>query len=360
MQSSLRTAGLIAVVFAAAIPPARAATGYTFNLLPPPRDVCPVGSAAPSGMSQTGVVLGYCTTFSQGRFNTYGIRWEGSEPVSLATLGTSNATPQGLNNIGTAVGHTETYDQGRLLATAVAWDADGAIRTLPALRKSDTTTVALAVNDKGVIAGNGRSLLTGVPVAILWKDGKPKKLATPAGADGAIATAISNSGWVAGAAVTVDERFGLRETATLWRNGIVHPLESSPDESSLAVAVNDSGAAAGSVYGVRGYTPALWKDGVRKTLGTLGLEAWATAINKKGAVVGYAWVLTSPTVAESRGMLWQGDKAINLNSKLDVGPKAAGWIILDAVAIDDAGKVVGSAYNSITTESSVYEMVPSQ
>jgi hypothetical protein len=48
----------------------------------------------------------------------------------------------------------------------------------------------------------------------------------------------------------------------------------------------------------------------------------------------------------------------DLNGKLADADKVAGWILLWAIAIDDRGRVLGMAFNSITQHSQPFQLSP--
>jgi probable HAF family extracellular repeat protein len=80
-------------------------------------------------------------------------------------------------------------------------------------------------------------------------------------------------------------------------------------------------------------------------LGTLGgASSAAQAINTAGQVVGQSTYIAGvsglgPDLVNDHAFLWQNGTMIDLNSLL---PAGSGWILEDAVAINDKGQIVCS------------------
>ncbi len=81
-------------------------------------------------------------------------------------------------------------------------------------------------------------------------------------------------------------------------------------------------------------------------LGTLGQGLTSTAkdINDNNQVVGNSWLATSLTSVSDpmlyHAFLWEADQMTDLNDLVD---PASGWLLTDAIAINDNGDIVGTA-----------------
>jgi probable HAF family extracellular repeat protein len=70
----------------------------------------------------------------------------------------------------------------------------------------------------------------------------------------------------------------------------------------------------------------------------------ANSINDLGQIVGY-----SATSNDSRATLWNNGVATDLNSFLSASEQTEGWVLSEAIDINDNGSIVGVAYNTVTT-----------
>ena len=88
----------------------------------------------------------------------------------------------------------------------------------------------------------------------------------------------------------------------------------------------------------------LWTNGQIQDLGTLGgSNSAALAINAAGQVVGnsttIAEVVAGGGTAVQHAFLWDNGVMTDLNSLL---PAGSGWFVFGALAINDAGQIVGN------------------
>ena len=167
---------------------------------------------------------------------------------------------------------------------------------------SGSTSIALALNDHGLVAGfslTRTGAVTGNPAishATLWANGVVTDLGTLDGARSS-ANAVNNLGQVAGTSDTA----GDEGAAFLWENGAMTELAG---RDAGANAINDHGVVAGAVRTtVYFYHAVIWHMGVMTDLGTLGgSNSTATAINERDQVVG-----TSSTqgMTQTHAFLWE-------------------------------------------------------
>jgi probable HAF family extracellular repeat protein len=185
------------------------------------------------------------------------------------------------------------------------------------------------------------------------------------------------------------------------------PLPGDPDGTTndindLGEAVGISGICANAVGGASAAHAVLWEKGVPINIGNLGGVAWntPTAINNHSVVVGFsdlpgdsaanpnyhaflwtrsggmidlgtlpgdslsiAWGINEQGVivgqsinadGSSRAVMWQNGVMTDLNTLIAPGPLT----LVYANDINDAGEIVGGAYNAYTTDSPAFMAVP--
>ncbi len=188
----------------------------------------------------------------------------------------------------------------------------------------------MAFDDAG--NGYGYSLLmdAGAPViaAIRWEQGRIVPLDIPAGATTSHAAAVSPSGdivgWYGGDA---------DQGGAMWRHGALRPLG-----EFLPTGINRAGDVAGVVRNPvdgRRHAPALWRHGRLQLLpmSQPSAHAWVVGLSDAGDVAG-SWTDGN---GSGRAVLWSGGQAHEL-------PLPEGAHRSEAMAINDAGWVVGAAY----------------
>jgi probable HAF family extracellular repeat protein len=197
--------------------------------------------------------------------------------------------------------------------------------------------VARGINNAGQVVGGSSS--RGASVAITWNGGTPQLLPQVNNAfPDSYAYAINTAGQVAGFSVVANQNIH----ATVWTGGV--PQELGPvlnaNEISFAFGLNNNGQVVGS------YSPAnvnlehaaLWSGGTATDLSSLGGDlSDAFAVNDSGQIVGHSNLTGSN--ANLHATLWEGTTIFDLNNLLD--PSGAGWLLTDALGINDQGQIVG-------------------
>jgi probable HAF family extracellular repeat protein len=279
--------------------------------------------------------------------------------TSLGTLGGDWTIAQSINDSGQITGRTMAADQTQ---HAFSWTA-GVMTDL-----GQSSTGGVAINNAGQIAGNAPIGLNGSDHAVLWTSGQRRDLGT-LGGPLSQATGLNNPGQVVGYAYVSNSI----HAGFLWQNGVMTRLD-----SSNPVSINDAGHIASQGVGANGQTHAFVRQGgVVTALGTLGgPTSQPTAINNAGQVVGVSDTPTGPrgfvwqdgvmsalqslggsydfprdlndagtavgfandVTYESHAVIWRNGGIRRLNDLID---PASGWVLLDAMAINTAGQIVG-------------------
>jgi len=212
------------------------------------------------------------------------------------------------------------------------------------------TSMAYGINNAGQVAGvtcwaNFRE------TAFLWTVNGMSALNMPYSRFG-VARAISNVGHVAG---YMDVANG-RQHAFLWTSNGLTDLGTLGGNNSFAYGVNVNGQVVGVSDTASGESHAfLWSNGAMQDLGTLGgSTSVAYGINASGQVVGFSQLAGEPWYRE-HAFLWSS------GIMQDLGTPAAGAHPDGdscAVAINDAGTIVGNAGVPRTNDGGLEEDCP--
>jgi len=211
---------------------------------------------------------------------------------------------------------------------------NGDVTHLGTLGGSDT--YAKAISNTGMVAGYS-STTTGTFHAFLYSGGTMFDLGTLPGTVNSAASAVNNKGQVVGTSTGPDGR----SRAFLFAHGTMSDLGSLlPGKDSAAVAVNDYGQVVGDAVNGSNQTRAfLFSDGNMTDLGVIpgALASSARSVNNYGQVVGYC-----QTYQGDRATIYREGVMMDLNELVDA---SSGWIFKQALAINDAGQIVGNGIN---------------
>jgi probable HAF family extracellular repeat protein len=222
------------------------------------------------------------------------------------------------------------------------------------------------VNAKGQVVG--WTCCNGNPTATLWDRGTVVDLGALLKKEGySEAHAINDAGQIVG---QIDERAKtkagaklLGTYAVLWQGTTATLLPTLAGTNASANGINDRGQIVG-VSTIRGRGGraldfaahgTLWTDnGVIDLGGFPGFERTsAQAINNAGEIVGsadnrqFSAGLFDPD--DHHAVYWDGTKRIvDLNHYLPKSLSGAGWVLTEAVSINNVGAIVGNAYNRQT------------
>lgn len=255
----------------------------------------------------------------------------------------NNSVAYAINNSSTVVGHycAKTLNYNQKIRHAFMYDHDNnTIVKLGTL--GGKSSVACDINDQNQIVGYAQTD-TGATHAYLF-DGiqNMQDLGTLGGLN-SVANAINNNGQVVGYA-------SINETDTHafhYSDGIMTSLGTLGGDSSVAHSINDYGQIVGAACNQYGNDQAFLYDPDKRpcmqNLGSLGgLISIANSVNNTGQVVGYSFVADNSI---AHAFLYQNDNMIDLNQLLDSKTRQAGWVLNEALAINDHGSIVGIAYN---------------
>lgn len=189
-----------------------------------------------------------------------------------------------------------------------------------------------AINDAGQVAGYSYAP-GGTIRAFLHSDGVMTDIGTLGGSS-ASAYAINNDGQVTGESYMPG---GAATHAFLYRNGVMTDLGTLGGTYSIGLQINTAGQVIGHslLAGDVDSHAFVYSGGIMKDLGTLGgSQSFPFAINSSGQVVGSSYIATD---VATHGFLYSGGTMLDLNTVIP-----AGWEIIDAIAINDSGQILGS------------------
>lgn len=267
--------------------------------------------------------------------------------IDLGTLaGQEKSVATGVNDSVLVVGESLYPTPGN------AFIYDGTMHELGSLAAGSQSTAA-GINAAGEVAGSSGTRL-GYEHAFLWVPNKPEgtqgkmhDLGTPPGQATTTASAINDSGAVAGSSLNADYLGG---RAFVWRpatpNGTTGTMTDLPQppgvSDSGAAAISNNGLIAGTLITTTGQAHAFVFDTAMQDLGTLpgGTESYAYGINSSGAVVGYSQTAVR---GNDHAAIWAGGHVSDLNRFLPGPVQAAGVVLKLAYAINDSGQIAGVA-----------------
>jgi probable HAF family extracellular repeat protein len=237
-----------------------------------------------------------------------GFVWEDGVMRPLPTLGGNNGYAAGANRWGQTVGWAETTVHDPtcvapqvLQFEAVIWGPEEEIQQLPPL-PGDPDSAATAINDRGQVVGISGTCYKAVGAssakhAVLWENGRAIDIGNLGGIAWNTPAAINNRGEVAGFSdLPGDDPDHPNFHAFRWtRRAGIEDLGTLPgDRLSLAYGINEGGQVVGQSVGRGGSRAFLWESGVMVDLNALvppgsPLLIYANDINEAGRIVGQAY-----------------------------------------------------------------------
>lgn len=283
---------------------------YTLTVLP--------DGLSPAAINNAGQIVG--------TRNDHAYLWSSAGGIDLGTLGGASSNGTALNRWGEVTG-------GALTASGEEHAfiySKGVMTDLGTVGGGDFTR-GTAINDLGQIAGDFHAPGAGWG-AFIRLDGQLRDIGNLGGAS-TWASGINNAGRVVGSSLAQGD-FHPPQHAYVYENGVMSALNYSSSGSNTANAVNQAGQITGSDWQVPG-SAYLYANGSTRVLGSLyGLDAWGTALNNRGEVVGnLGGALQVPFFA----FIYANGTLSDLNTLID---PALGWTVNSATGINDLGQIV--------------------
>lgn len=325
-----------------------------------------------TGLSQSGNVVGYCAASAVSSLITnpqiHGFLYSNGKIADLNLTSQPTPVPFVVNDAGVVAGaYTNVNIAGPSISATPFVVQNGEV-SLPSGPMQNV--LPLGLNNAGQLAGSsvqisGNSLnffLNTKAVIYTVVSGATTTLTAPTGLGAGAAFGLNANGDVAGAAVGQN---ATAITPLLWPSGkAANQLPILPGyPQSEAVAVNDSGLAAGAAFSINfsaglkdpnatGHAVLFNTDGTVTDLGVLSgdISSFATGINNSGSVVGFsssqrpdftlqlapAFEAPTPSV---HAFLYAKGKMYDLTTLLTNG---TGWKLAYATAINNAGQITGT------------------
>lgn len=282
-----------------------------------------VQSAQAYDINDSGQVVGYA--------GNHAFVWQNGVLTDLGTLGGNASIARAINTFGQIAGQSTLASSST--SHAVLWDNGTKIDLTPGSAVSST---ANGINDSRQIVLN-----TSNNTAFLWQNGVLTDLGRlGGGAGGAFVQDINNAGQAVGSSMA---------RAFLWQNGVMTDLGVLPggDDESGAAAINSFG----QIVGSSGHTDLdtyeitsrsfLYDRGVMTALPVPSSESYAGDINDSGVIVGT--MRAGGGVSPWHAYIYADGVVTDLNSLI---PPGSSLHLLFANAINNAGQIVGVAYDS--------------
>ena len=306
--------------------PAFAQTRYTVH------DLGSIGGLTTAGaVSPLGHAVGDSYTYPGSNFFHVFIN-RGAGIQDLGTMGGYGANAYGINSSGQIVGGSASATSGQfhayLLQNGVWTDlgVGGGYRSY-----------ANGINEAGDVVGAwlaGNGSWTG----FLYRNGTMTDLPTLGGTSGE-ARGINDLGHITGFARNASNQ----SHAYIYANGVMTDLGTLGGSDSFGYSINNNGEVAGySLSSTGGATAFVYTGGVMRHIG-IGTRSQSNAINNRGQTVGWN---TPP--AGIRAFIAYGTTVYDLNTLI---PANSGWVLREAVDINDVGEIVGrGTLNGFTRE----------
>ena len=293
------------------------------------------GSSA-GGINAAGAVVGQ---FASGG-GSHAFVYSSGGFLDLGTLGGAGSAANGINDHGAVVGWS---DNGSGQRHAFLY-AGGVMSDLGTLGGAGST--AWAIDNAGTIIGSASTGQEEAPwfqQAFHYAGGSMQGLGTLNGGLGSTAYAINANGLIAGSSyagpLTVPE---YPSHATTFGGGVVSEI--APLDNGLVFGINDAGQMVGRYGFTTGSRGFVFANGVATELGLLDPvfgSGQGTDINNLGQIVGASMVQLGEFQSGYHGVLYGLDGTpTDLNTLID---PAGGWEIVDAIGINDAGQIAGTA-----------------
>jgi hypothetical protein len=248
-----------------------------------------------------------------------------------------------VNSLGTSVGHCSAPGRKGKHAVSIPLDAPAKV-LLP--RSVDTTSsLAVGINELGVIVGYYTPVNDWRIHGFRWANGVPRLLPSPSPDCVNLPTGINAEGSIVGSnAFTIDGQWIHQAYVCLGEE--VATLPSLPQYKAYPSAINDRGWIVGSHAPIdrAEMSPVLWRRRAggayelrRLPMPRGAVDSIANAVNEDGVVVGKARFDWTSDLTRERAWVWRRGELLLLDDV--VGDLPEGWHVTDATAIDAEGRI---------------------
>lgn len=296
----------------------------------------------------------------------------------------------GINANGDVVGWSASSNGTR----AFLYTNAGGIVALPSL-PDRPRSLARDINDAGVIVGSASVDSSDPGHAVLWSGGSVQDLGTLSGGFFSEAYGVNRLGQVVGWADTNDGS-SVAHTHGFLYSAATGMVDITPDnDTGYALDINDSGQVTGYRTALGGYHAYRWQAGLFVDLGVLPgfAHSFGNAINASGRIAGNSSSATGNSEhlfrsldaggLQDLGGEGQHNSGLGINaSGVVVGTKgnfqrallftdagglqdlntlidpSLGWVLMSATDINDAGQIVGHAFNNFTGKTHAVRLQP--
>ena len=307
-----------------------------------------------------------------------------------ALPGDASSIAWGINANGDVVGWSASSNFTR----AFLYTNAGGMVALPGL-PDRPHSVARDINDAGVIVGVANVDNSDPGHAVLWSGGSVQDLGTLGGGFFSEARGVNRLGQVVGWADTNDGS-SMAHTHGFLYSPATGMVDITPDnDTGYALDINDAGQVTGYRTALGGYHAYRWQSGLFTDLGVLPgfAHSFGQAINASGQVAGNSssasgnsehlfrslaggglqdlggegqhnsglGINASGVVVGTKGnfqraLLFTDAKGLqDLNTLID---PSLGWVLMSATDINDAGQIVGHAFNNFTGQTHAVRLQP--
>ena len=266
----------------------------------------------------------------------------GTETILPSLITNFSSDAYGVNASGFVVGHTgdNPLEQHEV---PVVWAPNGSITKLHPFNDVTTGGMATGINDNGQITGRNGLFIYDAATVRWQTDGTGTYFGNPLGYANSYGWKLNAGGAIAG---TADLTNGTSRSF-VHANGLFTflpllpgaTLTSSYDINDAGHVVGNSSFSVGTAFFYDGSTV----QGLANHPGDLIQVSTALGLNNHDQIVGYG--NSSPNITNA--MIWDNPGAlpVNLTSRIDpsspgyVSAANPGWIITEAVAINDFGQI---------------------
>jgi len=297
----------------------------------------------PLGINDSGQVTGLSYTNGFGTLRPF--IWSGGVMSDLDPAGFGTGQGLAINGNGLTVGTEDSL--GGFVGTT------GSFTTIPGINGGSVTP--LAINASGLVAGFMNNPGFGA-TPFLFSGGNTQFLPTFGFAS--LALGVNDSGAAVGYAVVGPPNNAFHAVA--WSGNSISDLGTLGGAQSFGQAINNSGTIVGfsDIAGNGAFHACSWSNGSVVDLGTLGgTNSSAQAVNSLGQIVGYsdlpgttsaypnyAWPSDYPSQLGQE----QGDAFITINGIMKdlnslIDSSGAGYVVQSANGISDGGQIIASA-----------------